>query len=72
MLARAPQVPQFGESLEAIFTKRDMPTTMRTFLIDQVPPVTTVDVLASGVSGPDTLEVALLDPAGFGDFPAGQ
>ena len=65
-------VPVFEETLETIFTKTDFPPMMRTFLLAQVPPVTTIDVFASCVSSADTIQATLSDPAGFGDLPAGQ
>ena len=64
--------PVFDEVLGAIFTKTDMPEMMRTSLLGQAPPVTSLGVFASCVSGADTLQATLLDPAGFGTLPEGQ
>ena len=61
----------FEEALEAIFVKTDFPQTMRTFLLSQVPPITSLDVFASCVTT-ETLQATLLDPAGFGTLPEDQ
>ena len=66
------QAPAFEDALETIFTMTDSPEMMRTFLLDQVPPIISVDVFASCVSGPDTIEATLLTPAGFGNSPGDQ
>ena len=65
-------VPTFGEAIEAIFTKCDLPEMMRTFLLHQVPPIASLGVFAPCVSGEDTLQATILDPVGFGALPEDQ
>ena len=49
------QVPTFGETIESIFAKTDMPEMMRSFFLHQVPPIASLGVLASCVSVEDAL-----------------
>ena len=66
------QVPTFDETIGSIFTKTDLPRMMRGFLLVQVPPIKSLGVFASCVSGEDALQEAILDPAGFGALPEDQ
>ena len=66
------QFPTFADAMWEIFAKTDLPKMTRTFLLSPDPPLESVDVFASCVSGLDTLEATLLNPAGFGALPEDQ